>query len=231
MSEEEGVVETPQEPDPYSEMRAAEILPDEFKGRDPAEVRLLLSQMPRIVKAQKEELETLRLKMAGASAPTNVPAPPQKSPEEVQKEFEDLFTENPREAIKKFVEQEYGGRFGSVEQRIGDTEFRLVSQSVPDFGEYEEDVRQLLQSSGAPATQQNIMGAYTMAVGNRELQKRMQRQRMATNAPKAEPTPTPEKEVPELSPLQQEVASSMGLSAEEYVKYSQDDSFALKIRT
>lgn len=231
MSDEEGVVETPQEvQNPYSGMRADEILPDEFKGRDPAEVRLLLSQMPKIVKAQKEELDSLRLKMAGASEPTNIPMP-QRTAEEVQQEFEELFDKNPREAIKKFVEQEYGGRFGSVEQRIGETEFRLVSQSVPDFREYEEDVRSLLRQSGAPATQQNIMGAYTMAVGNRELQRRMIRQRMSANAPKADPTPKPEEQKPELSPLQEEVARSMGLSAEEYVKYAKDDSFSLKIRT
>lgn len=219
--------------DPFSELSAADILPEEFRGRDPAEVRLMLNQMPRIVKAQKEELESLRLQVGGAGRPdvTHGPVEVQKTPEELQQEFEELFEANPREAIRKFVEVEYGPRFGQVESRVGEAEFRLVKQSVPDFGEYEEEIRLLLQQSGVPATQQNIMGAYTMAVGNREIQKRQQRLRMAEESPKASPSPSELEEKVELTDLEQEVASSMGLSNEEFARYSQKDSFSLNIRT
>lgn len=221
--------------DPYSEMRAADILPEEFKGRDPAEVRLLLSRMPQIVKAQKEELQNLRMQLSGGTAPTvthGAPDPePQKSPEERAEEFAEKFDKNPMEAIRQFVEEEYAPQLSNINQRVGETEFRLVKQTVDDFEEYEDDVRALLEQSRSPATQGNIMAAYAMAVGQREIQKREQRVRQSASSPPANPAPDPTEKTPELTPLQAEVASSMGLTPEEFIKYSDGDSFNLKIRT
>lgn len=224
------------EKNPYAGLSADQILPSEFMGRDPAEVKLLLSRMPQIVKAQKEELQNLRMQLSGGGQPTvthgsNEPPKPEKSEEEKQEEFIELFDKNPMEAIRQFVQEEYGPQIGGLSQRVGETEFRLVKQSVDDFEEYEDDVRTLLAESGSPATQANIMSAYTYAVGQRELQKREQRIRQHNSSPPADPAPEPTDEKVELTDLEQEVASHMGLTAEEFVKYGKQDSFELKIRT
>jgi hypothetical protein len=230
-------VGTEEQKDPFSEMRAADILPEEFKGRDPAEVRLLLSQMPKIVRSQKEELENLRTQLAGGGAPTVThgapaePPEPKLSPEEEAAKFAEKFDKDPVQALREFVHGELSGNLGRLDERVGETEFTLVKQSIPDFHEFEDDVRGILSRTRSPATQENIRNAYTYLVGQRTLQRKEQELRAQASSPPAAATPDNAEKKVELTALQQEVANSMGLSAEEYAEYTSPDSFKLNIRT
>ena len=223
--------ETP--PDPLAGISASDIIPEEFRGRDPAEIRLLMSQMPRIVKAQKEELDNIRIQMAGGGAATVTHGPPviQKTVEETQAEFEELFDKDPRAAIKQFIADEYAPTLQGMNSRLNASDMARVRSSMPSFGDFEEDVTSLLTQSGAEATEANIRGAYAMAVGNREIQRQATVARAAENPILATPAPDSGKKLPELSKLQNDVREQMGLSVEDYHKYTDDDSFALKIRT
>lgn len=225
------------EVDPYAGLNVVDFIPDEFKGRDPAEVKLLLSQMPRIVKNQKDDLDTLRLQMAGAGAPTvthgapAAPAEPVKTAEEKQAEFEALFDKDPRAAISQFIAEEYAPTLGSISSRLDAGDLARVRATMPNFNEYEEDVTDLLTRSGSPATEQNIRGAYAMAVGNRQIEKDALLARAADNPIPATPAPEGDKVPVELTPLEDEVRQQMGLSPEDYVKYGKEDPMELKIRT
>lgn len=226
----------PEVVDTLAGVNAADIIPDEFKGKDPAEIKILLSQMPRIVKAQKEEMESLRLQMAGINPPNVVHgAPvvvePVKTAEEVQKAFEDLFDKDPRAAIKQFIAEEYAPTIDGMNTRLDASDLARVRLSMPNFGEFEEAVTDLLTRSGSPATEANIRGAYAMAVGNKEIEKQALLSRAKDNPLPVTPVPELDTKVPDLTPLQEEVRQQMGISAEDYVKFSGDEPLALKIRT
>lgn len=156
--------------------------------------------------------------------PTNV------APAEPTKSFEELLDEDPRAAMKLFVEEEYGGVIGDLTNRVGEGEFARIRNVTPGFSEYEEDVRTLLQQSKTAATEANILGAYAMAQGQREILKEQQRSRMANSTEEAKAAPDPKEALPELSPLQEEVRASMGLTHEEYVKYTNDSPLEINIR-
>ncbi len=215
--------EIPKEPISFGE----EIIPEELKGRSPEEIKLLLSQMPRVVKAQKDEIDYLKSQSLSAHQP---PANMSVEPAGPTKSFEELLDEDPRAAMKLFVEEEYGATIGDLQNRVGEGEFGRIKSMNPGFDEYEEDVRTLLNQSKTPATEANILGAYAMAKGQRELVKEQQMRRLADSTTPAAPAPDDKGKAPELSPLQDEVRGAMGLSAEDYVKYTADTPLDVKIR-
>jgi hypothetical protein len=97
----------------------------------------------------------------------------------------------------------------------------MVAGQVEDFGEHEEQIRQLLKDGRLPATRQNIMGAYTMALGTKVLEGRSRdvRGRSGSIPPSTPEPPDPSGDAPVMSDLEKEVARAQGMSSEDFTKY------------
>jgi hypothetical protein len=202
----------PEEP----ETIPADILPEEFRGRDLAEVKLILGQMPTIIHNQREELE--RVKNLGQPQ-----SPAALGQEEEPVDLRELMEENPEAAMEHYISKRYGPQITAMEDRIGEGEISRFKSEHPNFAEYEEDVRTLLTASRQPATRENLHGAYAMAVGNRQILNSAQQRRAEAEAIKAAPPPGEEEKTRDLSPLEAEVAKALRMSPEDYVKYGAPD--------
>lgn len=110
----------------------------------------------------------------------NNPPPPQDPDDD--EPLEDLITKDPDKALSRWMKQRgFVDRFERMEQTVGESMYSAVAAEIPEFEEYEDDVREIIKKSGAAATRENIQGALSMAIGQRQLMERMQGRRASTS--------------------------------------------------
>lgn len=200
-----------------------DALPEEFRGLPESQIRFLLNKTFEAVRTQGETIRQLQAQKQNAPGTSTVSLDdPSKAPTPAAppKPLEEWMLEDPKAAMKYFIETEYGDVINGVKSlgnRVGQTEFDAVRREVDDFGEYEEDIRQILTDSRAPLSRENVLGAYTLAVGKKVLEEKQRGKRAALNSdvPTSEPA-TPVKVYAGKTTLSEEIRIGSGLSEEEF---------------
>jgi hypothetical protein len=191
-----------------------DALPEFLRGRSPDEVRRAIDEAFQGARTANSELRNLKSEMDEIKSNLGKK---DKEPEQPEKPLDELLYENPEEAIARVIQKRYGSRFAGLEEQVGSTVFATVRNELPDFDDYEDDVRSLLAESRAPATRANIVGAYKMVLGDRAMQQRAQASRRAANPEKPKPKP-PESKKAKLSDLEKDIAKGLGVSEEKYLE-------------
>jgi hypothetical protein len=202
-----------------------DVLPEFLRGRSAEEIKAAIHQAFQGSQIANKELKELRRDLESLRGEKKPEAPA-----EPEKPLEELLYENPEEAIDRVIRKRYGDRFESLEGRVGSTVFATVKSEFDDFDEHEEEVKELISSSGAQPTRENILGAYQMVVGRKALEARQQAKRKSVNPerPKRKPeTPAG----PKLSDLEREIARGMGMTDEDYAAGRDNDYFDVKVPT
>src|SRR5690606_23759496 len=186
-------------------------LPEEIRRLPAAQRKMAIQGLitaARSAAQMRQELEKLKAKPDS-----------EKSGAEKQKEkrLEDLIYDNPEEAIDQVTQKRYGGRLKAIEEISGRAAFTLVEREYPDLMEYEEDIKQILEASGADSTPENIIGAYSMAVGQRTIQER-RREKQRVDNPEMPKGGDATKAKPKLTDLEREIMLGMGMDEEKYLE-------------
>jgi hypothetical protein len=200
-----------------------------FKNKE--ELKTALHTVVTSYGSLREENERLRAEQR--SAPAAAAPPPEPDPDD-EKDLSELIMENPEKGIEKFL-QKRGllQKFNELESNVGETTISIVGREFDDWGEYEDDVRQILKQSGAPATKENIVGAYSLAVGQRTIQEKKRGRQAIDNMEASEDDGgDKEPERPKLTALEDEIRKGLGLSVEDFTDtYANADNFEIKVPT
>ena len=198
-----------------------EALPEDLRDRPEAEVKFLLDHMISSLGSRNNEVDTLKEQIAELRGAVSVTPPAEPDPDDA-KPMEELILEDVDKALDRWASKRgYVQGIGDLSERVGEAEFSMVAGQVDDFADHEAQIRQLLKDGRLPATRQNIMGAYTMALGTKELEGRAlaARGRSGSIPPSTPTPPDPSGGDPEMSELEKEVARAQGMSAEDFTKY------------
>jgi hypothetical protein len=197
-----------------------EALPEDLRDRPEAEVKFLLDHMITSLGTRNNEVDNLKEQIAELRGAVSVTPPSEPDPDD-DKPMEELILEDVDKALDRWATKRgYVSAVGDLSDRVGEAEFSMVAGSVDDFADHEAQIRQLLKDGRLPATRQNIMGAYTMAVGAKVLEGKARDARGTTGSiPPSTPTPVPTDADPVMSELETEVARAQGVSAADFVKY------------
>ncbi len=109
----------------------------------------------------------------------------------------------------------------------------MVSKDVDGFDEHEDAVRKLLKDGKLALTKTNIMGAYTMVLGEELLKEKAREVRAKGGSipPSNAPPPDPDEKDETLSALETEIMTAHGITdPKEWIKY-RDDPPALVLPT
>lgn len=202
-----------------------DLLPQELqdlvKGRPAAEQRQIFNNMVNSLKTANRRLQELERKPAAAPVEEK-PAKPADS-----RTPEERILENAEETIAEIVERRYGSRFANTEQQVGNIVYQTVRSEDPEFAEYEEDVKEILRESGAPATYENINAAYSMVIGQKTLQQKRRKVSEIDNSDRPrEEAPAPASR--QYSELEKEIAAAHRMTPEQYFA---EDSWNIKVPT
>lgn len=192
-----------------------EILPEALRGKSEAEVKFVLNNMVSSLQKQNQRIKEMEAKQQA----------PQKEEKEEKpaKPYEERILEDPEGTIAEIVQKRFGGQIQQLEDGVGSSTISAVRSEVDDFNEYEDEVMSLLEEAGAPKTRQNLLGAYTMAVGHRALQERRQAQQKSVGMEKGEGGPPEDSKKVKMSELEREIAQAHGMTDEDWTKYRDSD--------
>lgn len=212
------------------------VLPEDLRDRPENEVRFLLNRMAEGVRSKNEEVSELREQLAelrGRVEGSEARREPQEPDPYDEMSDEELMIENPDQAVLRILRRNgLIEEFDNVQSRLDETEFTLVASKIDDFSEYEEDVREILKESGARPTRKNILGAYTMAVGQRALAERQKRARKSASMEESKPEEKEGKSsLPELTGLERDIFESSGMTREEWEEYRADKPIDVQVPT
>lgn len=204
------------------------VLPEELRDLPEHELAFNLRQMvdglARSNQRTKELEDTLR------TLKDSKPAPPPSEPED-DTPLEEQILDDPKKAVVRVL-QELGltDRFERMEGSVSRTQLQLARQRHDDFDEYREDVEALLKRGGVPATEENIDGAYAMAVGKRAIEERSRQRKKAANPDKPKPVESKgKKSYPAMGELEKEIFASSGMTREEWENAKNSESVEIEV--
>lgn len=210
-----------------------DVLPEDFRDRPASEVKFLLRRLTEGVRDRNNEVQTLKEQLQEVQARLESPPEPDEPEEYRDLPTEDLLVEDAEAAILRVLKKNgMIDAFQNHERRLDETEFEIVARSIDDFTEYEDDVRQILKESGTRPTRQNIMGAYTMAVGHRTLEERQRKSRENVSIEESKPKQDERQDdLPELTGLELEIFKASGMTREEWDQYQADKAVDVEVPT
>lgn len=132
---------------------------------------------------------------------------------------------NPEAALDYVVRKNYGGVVRDIGTRTINSTLAIYKQELPDFGDYEEDIRKALKGMDPTAvTDAQIMGMYFQAKGIKMTAKERTERAKKSGATTVPPSaPKVDTETKELAEIEVEVAQRMFRRAAdpvaEYKKY------------
>jgi hypothetical protein len=198
-----------------------DVLPEDLRGKAPEEIRATLAAMKSTLGKKNDETDALKTRLAsiearlvnGTERQTEVQSEPGDD-----KPLEEQILVNPKRAIQRAIKElGYEDRVEGIERvahsGASETAFMRAGSELPEFGEYEEDVREILKQSNAAATYSNVRGAYLMARGQRSMEGTDRSTRAAAAGAGAEvpaPKPSNTRKVRKLNPLEREIARGQG---------------------
>lgn len=199
---------------------SAEVLPEDLRGLPEAEIKFHLGRM---VDGLRKNNETVRSLQEQLEQFKRAPKEEQKEPPKPKKPLDEMILEDPEAAIMDVLEKAgLVDRFARVEKQVGDSVFSFVASKIPDFDEYEDDVREILDKGNLPKTQENVLGALEMVIGRRILEEKARgsRKKQNTHIPKDDSeTKKTKGKLPELHGLEKEIFSSSGMTREEWERH------------
>lgn len=220
----------PQVPDDQYVPRDA--LPEELRGQDPETISRTLDTMTQVLRTRNEENQELRQRLNALEEQARRPEPQEEDLSD--EELKELIYENPEEAIDKVIRKRYGSVMQSVNRANEGVAFM---QARDQFGEkfeaVEDDVRTVLEQSGAAPTPENVEWAFYMAHGRRSLtqsEQEARQERKEASAPER-PSPPEQESEPQLTDLEDEIRRGMNMSKEEYVEYRDAEELVMDVPT
>ncbi|MGD9631354.1 MAG: hypothetical protein AB7V18_19115 [Pyrinomonadaceae bacterium] len=223
----------PPKPPPPPRAIPVEILPEELRDRPDAEIQFLLGHMVNALGERNNEVDTLKDQIAELRGEVRTPkAPPAPDPD-AEKSDEELILENVEKTLDRYLERKgYVKTVQGLGSEVGETMISLMSQEIDDFEEHEATIREILKRGKLPATRDNILGAYTMAVGEKHFAEKKKGGRGSKSIPpSAPPAPTPPVDEPKLSTLETEVMRAHGITDPKVWAQYRDNPPALKLPT
>lgn len=224
----------PPKPPPPPRAVPVEILPEELRDRPDAEIQFLLGHMVSALGERNNEVDTLKEQIAELRGEVRgAPKPPAAPDPDADKPLEELILEDTEKAIDRYLEKKgYIKAVAGLGSEVGETMLSLISQEIDDFAEHEDTIREILKRGKLPASRENIIGAYTMAVGEKHFtEKKKGGRKSGSIPPTAPPAPTPPAEEPKLSTLEQEVMRAHGITDPKVWATYRDNPPALKLPT
>lgn len=205
-----------------------DVLPEDLRGKSEAEIRFMLNQMVTGTKGAAKKIQELENKLRQMEEKP-------KEPEKPKRPYEERILDEPDAVIEEIVRERFGGTINELQKQTGEAAFATVKTDprFSDFGEYEDEIREILSEAQMPATRENIMGAYTMAVGQKTLQEReaQKRQQQNQGIERGGDPPPAEDKTPEITGLEREVMIASGFTDEkEWLKYKNTGDVAASIR-
>ena len=210
-------------PEPEVATIPVSVLPADLQGKSEVELKFILDRMATSVVQGNDTTIELRNQLAALTEQVNA-APVEPDPNDEVSD-EDLIVSDPTAAVMRILKREgMTDRFAAVESRTGEGMLLSVGRNIPDFDEYEDDVRTIMVNTGVPMDDANIRGSYAMAVGLRAIKVREESARAAASM--TDP-PTPEidtggDETP-LTGLEGEIFAASGMTRKEWDTNKSDD--------
>lgn len=212
-----------------------DVLPEELRDRPEAEIKFLLGHMVTALGERNNAVDELKTQVAEMRTKMGAPQPPATPDPDDDKPLEELILENTEKALDKYLEKKgYVREVAGISEQVGETTFALVASEIDDFEEHEDSVRKILEVGKLAPTKKNIMGAYTMALGQKQLAEKQRTGRRGTGSippSNAPPAPDPNKDEPKLSTLEQEVMRAHGISDPKVWANMRDNPPEIKLRT
>lgn len=196
-----------------------EVLPPELRGRSEAEIRYVLSKLIDVAATSTSRLSELQKELDALRKAST------KREEEEDEPIEELVAKNPTKAIEKILEKRgYLSKLSSLEERTRETVIASVGSKLPDFHEYEEEVREILNSTGVEVTPDAVRAAYTMVVGKRAIEEREKSKKKQLSGDKDRKTSDSVRtQYPPLEGLEKEMFEASGLSRERWEQLKNSD--------
>lgn len=188
------------------------ILPPSLQGKSESELKFILKQMPDALRKLQQDNENLKKQLSGGG---DKPKP--KEDEKPSKPYEERILDDPEGTIAEIVQKRFGGVIEGLDRRTARSELNTARQELDDFSEHEEEVLSVLEDAGAPATYENIAGAYTMVIGQKTLEekRRARQQPVGMEQGGNAPAEGGDKKV-KMTDLEREVARVHGMSEEQW---------------
>lgn len=201
----------------------ADALPEVLRGRQPAEIKMILEHTVSAVRQAADENRRLREELETARRGGSGPTPSgDKGDAKPKKPLEELILEDPEAAIAMVVEKRFGKSFTELESGVGEAVFDSLRSREPSFADYEDEVREALRRGGLPAKREHIMGAFLMAAGQRALQQNRQKKgsegKATASAGQSRSKEDKPDKGPKLTDLDREVAREMRMSEDKYLE-------------
>lgn len=196
------------------------ILPEPLRNRPQKEVQYLLENMVRATQNTAKENQELKkqlkeLKGDGRGKPTSTHQAG--GSEDAGGEgtedlpLEELILKDPAAAVRKVIQENYGDDLSELSEGVGESMYHTFRNEIPDFREYEDDIRKILNESGARPNKENIQGAYLLAVGRKTVEERQRANREQDSVETGGGAPPDEGDQRNktLTPLEKEVAQGL----------------------
>jgi hypothetical protein len=212
-----------------------DALPEELRGKPVEQIKGTLGMMVQSLKAQNARQKQLEDKIKELERKPAEPVAPPKPKDD--RKLADRLLDEPEAALDEYFQGRAAPVLGEIKElrsRLAQTEFESARREIDDFAEYEDEISEMLQQTGAEPTRENVRGAYTMAVGMRTLESRERARREGTTSLPAAPAGSEESTMKKYNktPLSEEIRLGLRMSEEEYYeKYASPDSFKVKVPT
>jgi hypothetical protein len=222
-------------PPPEPKTIPIDVLPKELRDKPAAEVQFLLGHMITALGERNNEVDALKDQVAELRGAISAsPKPDPKPDPHAGKTMEELILEDTEGALDRWAESRgYGRVVDGLTSEIGETMFAVLGTQIDDLEEHEEDIRKILKAGNLAPTKRNILGAYTMTVGQKTLEAKQRGGRKGTGGvpptPAGDPPPTPAE--PVLSELEKEVMRAHGITDTKVWADMRDNPPQLKLRT
>ena len=192
-------------------------IPEEWQGKSAGEIRMLWNMAAQQLAAKNEQLETYK---QYASQP-RVQNPMEQAPKEPEVDLKELLYEDPEKAFDLEIQKRLRPYIQEYQQTAAETAFMSVGREYSDFAEHEAVVKNILSQSSAPVTPQTVRATYLMAKGMRALEAEQAQARKPSVSEKPS-APSKLESTPKLEGLEAEIATGMGMNAEEYFQYKHE---------
>jgi len=231
---EEGGGVVPAEETPSIEERVGTIpisvLPEDFQNLPEDQLQFMLGRLVSSTtdankrnRELEEQIQTLR------DTPPPVVEPTEPDPHE-GKDINEIFSEDPEAAITAYFKKRGIGQVVTdTQQKISNLTLSQVRRDIPDFGEFEDEVRGMLQGR-ADISAEQYTGAYYMALGAKTAEDN-DKKRRALNSPEV---PSSDSEAPkevfsDLTGAEKEIFEASGMSRESWENHKNPDSWDVKV--
>lgn len=207
-----------------------DALPEELRDLSERELTFFLSRTLSGVREQNAQNRALAAEVAELRSRVEGTAPRREEEDPHKgKSLAELILEDPEAAIEQ-VARKKGWIKGmeDVDDKASDALFSSVASKIDDFEEYEDTVREMLRRSNSPINRATIIGAYTMAVGQKAIEGRAKAGRKSQNPEPPAPPKPPAATRPEESDLEREIREAHGKSPDEWAKHKEGE-FAIKL--